>query len=235
MALRVLTRAEGTLPLLAKGVHRLKSGHLGVLDTWARVDLDYGGPDGAEMQTLYRATLQCRHSGISRDPDHLVAAALIAEIAEWAAPQGPDAAPAFYYLVSCLEELESGVNAPLFLGKALLQGLDLLGLSPVLEHPEFPAPQKDQKVFFNPAMGGVLPPQVRPGPEHTRVLRPQVHRFLLELRKHPETASTADANVLRESLTILQEFLTYHLEHPPRAWRSWLARSRKRSGTLASL
>ena len=42
---RMLTPEHGVLPMLAKGVNKLTSGQAGVLDTWALVEADFGGPD----------------------------------------------------------------------------------------------------------------------------------------------------------------------------------------------
>lgn len=220
LALRVLTPGRGELPVLAKGVYKPTSGCMGVLDTWALVEIEYGQPKGAEMANLYRARLLDRMSGLGRDPDRLAAAALAAELAELAAPPGPEAAAAFAWLLGSLRELDAGCPLEPFLVRAVLGGLDLLGLAPVLEEEEGVVADGPPRVrWFSAADGGVLPASALRPAAASRLIQPAQLELLRAIRAGvPDAAEQADAADREACLTILGDFLLYHLERPPRAW-----------------
>lgn len=227
LAVHVLTPAHGVVPLLAKGAQRLASGSLGVLDTWALVDVEYGARDAAEMHTLLRARLSRRFGGLSRDVEHLVAAGVVAELAELAAPPGTDGAAAFGYLLRRLEQLDAGTGVPWFLCGAVLEGLDLLGLRPKLGDPDGPGAGR---LWFSPAAGGALPAGAAEPLQRARRLAPATLALLRRLQAAPdETAAPPEATAARiqEVLTILGEFMAYHLERTPRAWAFLRPRRRR--------
>ncbi|MGB0953074.1 MAG: DNA repair protein RecO, partial [Planctomycetota bacterium] len=151
--LRVLTPDQGAVSLMAKGVNRLKSGQLGVFDTWSLVEIEFGGKEGAEMLTLYRGNLLDRMSGLSADTRRLAAAGILAEMAELGAPPGQPAPRLFLWLQKWLERLAAGQDVDTLLIAALMEGLMELGLRPELElAKEVPT---QASLWFSPATGGL--------------------------------------------------------------------------------
>lgn len=215
--LRVLTPELGTISLLAKGVQRLKSGQLGVYDTWSLVEIECGGKEGAEMLNLYGGSLLDRMSGLSSDTRRLAAAGVLAEIAELGAPTGQASPRLFLWLQRWLQHLAEGAPVSPVLVAALLEGLEELGLQPGLDLPE--GTPEGAKLWFSPSAGGVVaPPDGRRPEQHARRLSTQDHRLLRSLREDPEIALSPGCEVPEDCLTILGDFLHYHLERPPKAW-----------------
>jgi DNA repair protein RecO len=217
MVVRVLTPNVGAISLLAKGVNRLKSGALGILDTWALVEIEFGGRDGAEMLNLYNCSLLDRMSGLSADQYRLAVAAILAELAELGSPPMQSSAPLFLWLQDHLNQLAEGAPAPSLLVAALLKGLSELGLDPNLEFPQ--GADSNAELWFSPASGGVVAPPNGTRPDvHARPLSAATLALLRELRDHPEKHALANCGEVEQCLTILGDFLHYHLERPPKAW-----------------
>lgn len=231
LTLRALTPELGTVGLMAKGVQKLTSGSFGVLDTWAVVELDCGGADDAELLNLYHARLLDRLSGLDGDPERLAAAAVLAELAEEAAPPGQPAPAIFLWLADALRALAAlpaGADPAPTLVQALLRGLRLLGLDPRLHAAEDGA-ASGQIEWFSPAAGGLVRAAARPH-EHARRARPAV---LALLRDAAAGTMPAHSDAWDEALTMLGEFLHYHLERPPRAWPLLQERRRRRRARSA--
>ncbi|MFQ5748586.1 MAG: DNA repair protein RecO [Planctomycetota bacterium] len=235
LVLRALTPASGTVSLFARGVHRMKSGQLGVLDTWALIHAEYGEGEHSDLHPLYRSSLEHRFSGISENPDRIVAAAVRAELAELAAPPGSPSEPAFLYLLEGLQELDRPLALLPFLCRTLVAGLGLLGLTPRLEMEEVLAsaasPPSRAGLGFSPSTGGIGPLDGLPHEKPAHPLLPATLDLLRNLRDHPGRRIEADSACLQAAFTILEEFLLYHLEHQPRA----LAALRRRHPDLATL
>jgi len=215
LTLRLLTPELGTVPVLAKGVNKLKSGSLGVLDTWALVEVEIGGPDDREMLDLYRVTLLDRMAGISTSRERLAAAAVLGELGEEAAPPGMPAPRVFLWLQEALQRLAEDPAPRHSLLVALLGGLDLLGLTPRLD----PGPG-DEPVWFAPATGGALRSATRPA-DHARRIAPAALERMKEAQAG-QKGQDAPCEEVDACLTILGDFLHYHLERPLRAWRALL-------------
>jgi len=235
LVLRALTPESGTVSLFARGVHRMKSGQLGVLDTWALIQAEYGETEHSDLHPLYRSSLEHRFPGISENPDRIVAAAVRAELAELAAPPGSPSEPAFLYLLEGLQELDRPLALLPFLCRTLMQGLGLLGLTPRLEMEAVlasaPAPPSPSGLGFSPSTGGIGPRDGLPHEGPSQPLSPATLDLLRDLRDHPGMPIQADSDCQRAAFTILEEFLLYHLEHQPRA----LAALRRRHPSLATL
>jgi DNA repair protein RecO (recombination protein O) len=225
MTLRALTPELVSVSLMAKGVNKLTSGTLGVLDTWALIEMECGGSDDAELLTLYHASLLDRLSGLDGDPERLAAAAVLAEIAEDAAPPGQPAPELFLWLANALRALAAlpprADPAPVLV-PALLSGLRLVGLDPTLEAAEGAGSE-----WFSPAAGGLVRETARPH-AHARRLRPAT---LALLRSAASGAPLSPDGPWDDCLTILGEFLHYHWERPPRAWPLLQERRRRRART----
>ncbi|MBT5102372.1 MAG: DNA repair protein RecO [Planctomycetes bacterium] len=225
LIVRVLTPRQGTISLVAKGVNKLKSGSLGVLDVWSLVQIEYGGPPDAEMQTLYRSELLDRMPGLSANPDRLAAAALLGELAELGSPAHQSSAEMFLFLAESLQALSQGnAETDFSLISAILRVLKLLGISPILRHD--PPHDLGQEIWFHTASGGILAPgQPRPQSRAHQLSAAQLSFFLSE---------SAAKLTLREHdlcLTIMGEFLAYHLDRPP---KSWAALARRHQIALTS-
>ena len=217
LVVRALTPDVGTISLMAKGVNRLKSGSLGILDTWALVEVEFGGPDGAEMQNLYSCRLLDRMSGLSADQHRLAAAGVLAELAELGSPPGQSSAALFLWLQHNLEQLADGTRSSSLLLAALLKGLVELGLQPALDIP--PGTPSGAQMWFSPASGGLVVPPDGSRPDlHARRLSPTTLAVLRQLRDQPQKHTVANLGEVEQCLTILGEFLHYHLERPPKAW-----------------
>jgi hypothetical protein len=205
LTLRVLTPEEGTLGLLAKGVNRVGSGSFAVLDTWALVEIEYGGRPEAELLNLYSARLLDRNAGLERDPERLAALA--------AQPAAQDPAT---------------VLVP-----ALLRGLHWFGLAPMLDAPA-PAPG-DRCWFSPEAGGVVHAPRrphehARLLHSGTLALLRRLAAARVPAPARADAPSPA-SEPWDESLTILVEFLHYHAERAPRAWPLLQERRRRRKRT----
>jgi len=230
MTLRALTPDQGTIGLMAKGVNRLKSGSLGVLDTWALVEIEFGGPEQAELRNLWSARLLDRLAGLDPDPERLAAAAVLAEIAEEAAPPGHPAPAIFLWLAGSLRRLAAlpaGADPTPELVRALAQALKLLGLAPVLDEQSGPGAD-----WFSPAAGGLTRSAVRPR-EQSRRPSAAALALLRRLAAQPDAGADADSPAEAsgpwdECFTILGDFLHYHLERQPRAWPLLQERRRRR-------
>ncbi len=211
--------------MMAKGVNKLKSGKAGVLDTWAFVEADFGGAESRDLMQLYGVQLVDRHSGISQSPNLLTAAALLAETAELAAPAGLPSPDVFLFLLQSLQELNEGVETAGFLCQRILEILALLGLSPTLENTD----ASPANLWFSPANGGLLPHGSPRPTDQARRLSPAQLRLLQSYRGTPEVARTAPLPEQEDCLTILGEFLCYHLDRPPKAWAILLERRKATS------
>lgn len=211
----LLTPRAGLVPVLAKGVHRLGSGKAGVLDTHALVRVVYSEKPDQELRTLVSAELMDRYSGVSRRVDAMNAAGLLAELAELAAPPDTPSSEPFLFLVQCLQELDARPYSVGFLVPRVLRACALLGLTPDL------GPRSlDRPAWFSIAAGR-LEAVDAPRPEGAAWrLRPPVHAALVRGCEEPEQDLEAAENDLDDCLTMLGQFLGYHLERPPRAWKA---------------
>ena len=213
LALRVLTPKSGVVALLAKGTYRPTSASFAVLDTWAWIETEYGMPENASMGNLYQAHLLERFNGLSHSPEQLAVAGLLGELAEAAAPEGSPSFDVFAWFRQCLGELAVGVDFSTWLPPTLMTALQLLGLTPRLE-PE--APSQDS-LWFDFSSGGVLEPGA-PRPEGlSRRISAQLREQLLAAGAQRSLPLNGPKEV-QETLTILGDFLSFHLERPPRAW-----------------
>ena len=217
LVVRALTPTVGCVPLLAKGVHRMTSGQLGVLDTWSLVELDFGGSDGAELLQIYRCRLLDRMSGLSEDPERLAVAAILAELAELGAPPGQASGSLFLWLQQALEGLASGQRSRSWLVAQLLNILEQMGLAPKVGAGEELDPE--DHYWFSPAHGGLhgAATQARPDASARRTDGATL-ALLQQLAKQQELHAKVNCGQIELCLTILGDFLHYHLERPPRAW-----------------
>lgn len=211
----LLTPHAGLVPVLAKGVNKLQSGQAGVLDTHSLIRVFYSEVRDRELRTLTRCELLDRFSSLSRRIDALNAAALLAELAEHAAPPDTPSSEVFLFLVESLQALDAGQDGPSFLVPRLLRASHLLGLRPDL------GPERlEQPAWFAIAAGRLLDPS-ESRPEGTAIrVTPSLHRLLRTAESAPHEALVDPGPEADDCLTMLGQFLGYHLERPPRAWQA---------------
>ena len=211
----LLTPHAGLVPMLAKGVNKLQSGQAGVLDTHSLIRVHYSESRERDLRTLTRCELLDRFSSLSRRIDALNAAALLAELAELAAPPDTPSSEVFVFLVESLQALDAGDQGAPFLVPRLLRASELLGLQPDLG-PE----SLTEAAWFAVAAGRLLDPsESRPEGPAIRVT-PSQHRLLQLARSAPDEALADPGSEADDCLTMLGQFLGYHLERPPRAWQA---------------
>ena len=228
LVVHLLTPGHGSLSALAKGAYRLKSGFAGVLDTWSLVEVELGQMDKEGLHVLYRAQLLDRMTGLADDSRRLAVAGVLAELAEVGSPPGQEAHRQFLWLQRWLARLAEGWPADPSLVAALLEGLGELGLAPRLEPPEDGRGRR----WFSPAHGGALQ-----GPRPDELARPYpeaLQEQLEALRARPQLARGLGGSEVVDSLTILGEFLQYHLERPPRAWSMLQGGTSRRARTTST-
>ncbi|MFT7517591.1 MAG: recombinational DNA repair protein (RecF pathway) [Myxococcota bacterium] len=218
LVFRALTPQLGTISVLAKGVHKLKSGKIGVIDTWALIELEISRRPRAEMFNLIGCSLLDRMGRLSDDIQYLNVAGILAELAEVAAPTNQSSHDIFLWLQRWLQRLNEGGDYNLILTRAILEILPMLGFAPV-----FPEVIEFERYWFSPADGGCSIDATADRPNQS-ARRISAHE-IVSLQK----IMAADATNLPISLgnlpaciTLLGDFLHYHLERLPKAWQMYL-------------
>jgi len=215
---RALTPQLGTISVLAKGVQKLKSGKIGVIDTWALVELDLSRRPKAEMFNLVGCQLLDRMGGLSTDVQLLNVAGILTELAEVGAPAEQPSHEIFLWLQKWLQRLSAGDDYNLVLVRAILEALHLLGFEPV-----FPEKIEFERYWFSPADGGCTLNASAPRPNQSarRVSANEI-ASLQKIMKANDTNLPNDLGNLPACITLLGDFLHYHLERLPKAWEMYL-------------
>ena len=218
LVFRALTPKLGTISILAKGVHKLKSGKIGVIDTWALVDIDVSRRPKAEMFNLTECKLLDRMSGLSDDVQRLNVAGILAELAETASPAGQQSTDVFLWLQQWLQRLSEGDNYRMVLCRSTLEILDILGMSLVL-----PKELAHEKYWFSPAHGGCIidSSATRPDQSARRASASEISS-LQKISQADNTNLPYDLGNLPACITLLGDFLHYHLERLPKAWQMYI-------------
>jgi recombinational DNA repair protein (RecF pathway) len=219
LVFRALTPQLGTVSVLAKGVHKLKSGKIGVIDTWALVELDISRRPKAEMFNLVGCKLLDRMGGLSKDVQLLNVAGILAELAEVGAPTEQASHQIFLWLQRWLQRLAEGSgDYDMILARAILEILELLGFAPV-----FPEKIEFERYWFSPADGGchLSGSDPRPNQSARRVSANEI-ASLKEIMTADDTNLPNDLGNLPACITLLGDFLHYHLERLPKAWEMYL-------------
>ncbi|MBC8369385.1 MAG: DNA repair protein RecO [Planctomycetes bacterium] len=218
LVFRALTPQLGTISILAKGVHKLKSGKIGVIDTWALIDIEVSRRPRAEMFNLHRCSLLDRMGGLSDNVQSLNVAGILAELAEVGAPTSQSSHEIFLWLQRWLQRLSDDANHQLVLTRAILEALPLLGLAPV-----FPEVIEFEQYWFSPADGGchLNASEPRPNQSARRVFSSEIISLQKIIAADP-TNLPNDLGNLSACITLLGDFLHYHLERLPKAWQMYL-------------
>jgi len=223
MVLHALTPNLGTISILAKGAHKLTSGHMGVLDTWALVDLEASRRPKVELFQLHKAKLIDRMPHLSQAISLLDLAGLFGELAELAAPPEQASEEVFLWLQRSLYDLKDEKYPHWYTLCAILEVLELLGLSPTI--PDEPIAQ----YWFSPADGGFITNNDKGGPDSMAKLASPEAIMTFKRAKNKEAITKSDLGNLAICTTMLGDFLHYHLERLPKAWPMCIKSINKRS------
>jgi len=212
----LISPEHGMVSVLAKGVYRLASGKAGVLDTHALVRFSFHERPNQELSTLAHAELLDRFSAISRRRKSLQVSAILAELAELAAPAGQKSPQVFLALVESFQELQAGANPDELLARRTFQFLRLLGLQP-----DFAAAKQGEAAWFSVDSGHLLAPQsTRPESNALQLSATEIEACVQLALAGPDP-SRVPTDHLSACLTMLGRFLAFHLERPPRAWQDY--------------
>lgn len=213
MVLHALTPDLGTVSILAKGAYKATSGHMGVLDTWALVNLEASRRPKAELFQLHKAKLIDRMPHLSQTINSLDLAGLFGELAELAAPPEQASEEVFLWLQRSLYDLKDKKNLHWYVLCATLEILELLGLSPAI-----PEEATASQYWFSPAEGGFITDNSNGQPNSIAKLTPLETIQTFKNAKDKSPIKESDLGNLRICTTMLGDFLHYHLERLPKAW-----------------
>ncbi|MDP6963800.1 MAG: DNA repair protein RecO [Planctomycetota bacterium] len=218
LVFRAITPQLGTVSVLAKGVQKLKSGNIGVIDTWALIEVELSRPPKSEIFNLIKARLIDRMSGLSNDIQVLNAAGILVEIAETGAPPEQESRAIFIWLQKWLQRLSEGDDPQLVLCRAIIEALELLGLNLQL-----PSAIEHQSYWFSPADGGCLIDSSKPRPDlAARTAKASEIDALRQIAHANDTNLPNNLGNLAACITLLGDFLHYHLERLPKAWQMYI-------------
>lgn len=210
--LRFLTRDEGIVGVMARGVRRQKSRSAPGLDTFAQGDLTVYMKRTRDLQTLKEFTVTVPRRGLGRHPLRLAGASVLGELVLRHGGEG-GGAEIFDALGAALDALESA-SVEAILPTLLREGWGLvvtLGYQPNLAWcPGCGEPLGDDDVGrFDFEAAGVRCPRcsgAEGGPRVGPGARGQLTDFL-------EGRIPPDLSHLRPHLQLLSDFITYHLAH----------------------
>jgi DNA repair protein RecO (recombination protein O) len=207
----LLTRGNGRVRAVARGVRRTTSRFGSRLEPFTHVDLQLA--DGRNLDTITQAeTLSPFSAGIGPDYDRYTAGTVMLETADRLVPMEREPAlQQFLLLVGGLRAMASGVRRPgQVLDSYLLRSLAVAGYAPSFEHCArcgLVGPPR----WFNPSMGGVLcttcrvPGSASPAPETIVVLAAL-------LTGDWRVVEAAHPRHLKEASTLVAAYLAWHLE-----------------------
>jgi DNA repair protein RecO (recombination protein O) len=207
----LLTRGNGRVRAVAKGVRRTTSRWGSRLEPFTHVDLQLA--EGRNLDTITQAETRAAHSaGIGLDYDRYTAGTVMLETAERLVTEEKEpAVQQFLLLVGGLRAMAGGEHpAGQVLDSYLLRSLSVAGYAPSFDHCVQCGVEGPHR-FFNPSAGGVmcaadkLPGSATPAPATVLVLGallvgdwPVVH--------------AADPRHLREASNLVAAYLSWHLE-----------------------
>ncbi len=209
----LMTRRNGKIRAVAKGVRKTKSRFGGRLEPFTRVELIlYKGRK--ELDTITAAEILTSFDSVRKDYARLTSAAALAEIVDKLTPDRETALPTYALLIGGLEALAEDrgtTTVPAFLAKLL----SLCGY-----HPELASCAgcgiPERLAGFSPSLGGVVcadcyeedDSALRMGPDRVALLS----RLLVS--EFGEPAAAVDTDALT---TALRRYAEYRLERPLRS------------------
>ena len=234
LVLHLLARARGRLSVLAKGAYRPRSPFLGTLDLLNRIEAVVSIAPRREVQILAEADLREAHPGLRHDLRRLHAAFYLSELVQEGAREGEPSPDLHDLFADALRLLSSGAGEPDSIVLCFeLRYLGILGLRPAVSACGAcgKALPRAGSIPFSPGAGGALCGEctreargVVRVPAGTLRVAARLSEIHLDeatrIRLHPRLAAG-----LR---SLLDDFLVYHFERPPRSRRHllWGASSR---------
>jgi DNA repair protein RecO (recombination protein O) len=216
--LTLLTKNQGKLDAVAKGVRKIKSKNRGAVQPFSQSRIMLY--QGKSMDTVTQCELISGFPKIRDNLDRLAYAGYIMELTTWILPEKEPQQEVYFLLLAILhllQKAESKELIQLITRIYEVRLLNMLGYQPVLEVcANCGQPVKTGKIGFSPPMGGILcynclaeAPQVLPITQGLRIVwqlltkinLTNIHR--LKLREEELLA-------LEKTL---QSFMEYHLEH----------------------
>ncbi|MCD4527198.1 DNA repair protein RecO [Nocardioides sp. cx-173] len=207
----LLTRSNGRVRAVAKGVRRTTSRFGSRLEPFTHVDLQLA--EGRNLDTITQAeTKSAFSSGLGADYERYTAGTAMLETAErLVSEEKQPSLQQFLLLVGGLRAMAAGEHRPgQILDSYLLRSLAVAGYAPSFDacaHCGLEGPHK----WFNPSMGGMLCTTCRlPGSANPS---PQVIATMSALLTGDwPVVEAADARQLREASGLVSAFLQWHLE-----------------------
>lgn len=208
----LLTRSNGKVRAVAKGIRKTKSRFGGRLEPFTRVDLLIY--KGRNLDTITQADIITSFGKLRNDYTTLTSAAALVEVVEKITPDRERAFSTYALLIAGLQALADGKGVtvvPAFLIKLL----SLCGY-----HPQLQAcagcGRADGLDRFSPALGGVVCAGC--GREDGGSFRLLPDRLSLMARLlASEFGQEADPNHAGDVTSALQSYAEYHLERPLRS------------------
>ena len=231
--LRLATRAQGIVSVMAKGARKTQRRFGSAVDLFAEGEASFYAKAGRDLQTLASFEVTRARVALGRDLDRFATAAVLAELAIRFGRDEPD--PTWYAsLVAALDAVESvPANAAREAGLAGAWALvGALGFAPSLDvcarcGRELHA---DAAVRFSQTLGGALCDACARLGGATRTLPADARaslRVWLGVDPHEITGEVApmEDGTVRAHQRLLREFLREHLTdgRPLRAFESWEA------------
>ena len=207
----LLTRENGRVRAVAKGVRRTTSKFGSRLEPFTHVDVQLA--EGRNLDTITQAeTLTLFHAGIGLDYDRYTAGTAMLETAERLVTEEKEpSTQQFLLLVGGLRAMVGGERRPSqVLDSYLLRSLAVAGYAPSFEHCARCGLEGPHR-WFNPSYGGMLcttcrvPGSASPAPETITVLG------ALLAGDWPVVEAT-DPRHLKEASGLVAAFLAWHLE-----------------------
>ena len=231
----LLTRSKGRIAVLAKGAHREKSPFLGALDLLNRLGVVYSHRQGRELQILTEVEVLDAHPGLRGDLPRFAAALYASELVGEAAREEDPQTPLYDLFAESLAALaaETGDPATILLVFELAF-LNIIGLGPSFDACRGcgGALPKSGSAALAPGGGGAVCEACAP---HARVVGRipagtlRAAGRLGRFRPSEARRVRVDARLGRGLRRLMDLYLDYHFERPPRS-RRYLVIGGRRKG-----
>jgi len=217
MIVRLFTREQGVVPVIARGIRRPKSRFGGALEPFHRLRVTYYDKPGREIQTLKDVELLAEHPGVVHSLERMEVGGRWLRLLRAVVPDSVPAPPLWDLAASAVARLEAVPVERTGRWDAYHRARigSELGLEPRLHHCAGCGRPRTagEGLAFSLEEGGIVCPGCasrRPG---TRPLTPREYALLL-LYHHPDwnliSALEPPPAEERETRRLVREFLDYH-------------------------
>lgn len=214
----VLTREQGRIRAVAKGVRRTKSRFGGRLEPFTHVEAQFHAGRSLDVVTQVDVIAPYGARVVPDYPRYTVGQAILEAAERLTAEERQPAPRQFLLLVGALRTLAGGEHDPeLVLDAFLLRSLAVAGYAPTLEscvQCGMPGPHRS----FSVVAGGCACPRCRPHGAAT-VATETIDLLIALLRGDWDGADDSDARPRREAGGLVAAYLQWHLEREIRSLR----------------